>query len=672
MKMPGMTVNAQQRRVFDSVFGNVSISQPTPVATPATGFILSGQAFGVPPPASHRNLPMPLSEIRDPPPSRGISSFISNHVDDQVRWDRSWHLVTHHLHLPNFPENRGVLEPLKPERESLGAEFFDALEDVLYPQDYVPLARQTEDIVAWHTSQVRQHFLQQVLPIILRLENQPDPGVLIIRGVKILETAHRQYLHGLSFIKEQMDTSAPETSQPAVAKFRRDLHAVINNSAIDPLSAALKSILRWNVSTILGLQSNDELDSHNIAAESQESEKARREMLGLVDSLTKVGLTGERFQVTFAEIMNDSMTEYVHRGCKGLWSPGDKAVTPQLKNQLSSVANPSSFLPRTAHHSSPSRCVTDLCEWIENRYAKLAVQVLSILDTNIKVSWTDMEKFKEMSIDRLANLRINELFDIVVNWPGSSGALDDLRTAITTAQKRLHLTDVFAYALDRNLLHPGASTILILQTYISMIRSFHALDHSKVLLDRVAYALQLYLCSREDTVRIIIAGLLSDTEDHQGKLIGPAGDKLVELARLLNDSSEKVGHRANDEELDWHDLEWIPNPVDAGPGYKRSKTADIIGTLIGVLGSPEVFIKEFQNIIGENFLKHDAVFEKEVSRYTSRSHYKSLTSIDQSSGAIKEQIWRSASTSLRGHAQGHSRLGKGQWCSQEEPKPGPK
>jgi anaphase-promoting complex subunit 2 len=344
----------------------------------------------------------------------------------------------------------------------------------------------------------------------------------------------------------------------------------------------------------------------SMTAESQESEKSRRELLGLVESLNNVGLTGERFQVIFADIMNDAMTEYVYCGCKGIWLP--------IKDELHSAAKPSSLLPRTAHHSSPSRCVTDLCEWIENRYAKLAVQVLSMLDTKIKVSWTDMEKFKEMSINRLANLRIHELFDIVVDWPRSSGALDDLRTAITTAQKRLRLTDVFAHTLSDNLLHPGASTILILQTYISMIRSFHALDHSKVLLDRVAYALQLYLCSREDTVRIIIAGLLSDTEDCKGNPIEPAGDKLVELAHLLNDNSEKTGHRANDEELDWHDLDWIPDPVDAGPGYKRSKTSDVIGTLIGVLGSPEVFIKEFQNIIGENFLKHDGNFEKEVSK----------------------------------------------------------
>lgn len=396
-----------------------------------------------------------------------------------------------------------------------------------------------------------------------------------------------------------------------MAKFSRDLHVIIN-SAIVPLSGALIKVLSWHVSTILGLPSLSQpsslLEPRNckIAAESQESEKSRRELLGLVESLNNVGLTCERFQVIFAAIMNEAMTKYVYCGCRGIWSP--------VKNELLSEVKLSSVLPRAAHHSSPSRCVTDLCEWIENRYAKLAVQVLSMLDTKIKVSWADMEKFKEMSIDRLANLRINELFDIVLNWPRSSGALDDLRTAITTAQKRLLLTDVFAHMLSDNLLHPGASTIMILQTYISMIRSFHALDHSKVLLDRVAYPLQLYLCSREDTVRIIIAGLLSDTEDTKGNPIEPAGYKLVELAHLLNDNSEKMGHRANDEELDWHDLDWIPDPVDAGPGYKRSKTADVIGTLIGVLGSPELFIKEFQNIIGENFLKHDGNFEKEVSR----------------------------------------------------------
>jgi anaphase-promoting complex subunit 2 len=101
-------------------------------------------------------------------------------------------------------------------------------------------------------------------------------------------------------------------------------------------------------------------------------------------------------------------------------------------------------------------------------------------------------------------------------------------------------------------------------------------------------------------VRIIIAGLLSDASGASHGTptrTGPGCDKLIELARSLNNGQEQFSQRSNDDDLDWHDMEWIPDPVDAGPGYKRSKSADIIGTLIGVLGSQEVFIKEFQSIM---------------------------------------------------------------------------
>ncbi|KAL2065116.1 hypothetical protein VTL71DRAFT_4256 [Oculimacula yallundae] len=609
--MPGRTLAQRKRRVFDSVFGGAEISQPTPVSTPATGFTAPGQAFGTPTPAHQVKSSFQSPDHRGSASSKGISSDASNHIQDQIRWDRSWHVVTRTFSLPELPENRGILEPLKPERESIGLDFYNALEDVLYPQTYVPFARQTEDVIVWHTSQVRYHFLHQVLPSILRLRDHHIPAAILLKSIKILEAAHRQYHHGLSFIKEQLDASSPGTSGPTISKFRRDLDAIVSNSVMEPLSDALGKVLKRHVCTILGLpEVGNDQSQGTILPETTETEKSRREILSLVESFRKVGLGGETFQVCFADIMNNAMMEYVYRGCKGIWSM-EEADTASIERGVSSTANRTSILPRTAHNASPSRCVTDLCSWIENRYAKLAVQVLNMLGTR-SVSWTDKEKYKEMSIGRLAELRTKELFDIVGNWPRSNGALDDLRTAITTPQRRLRLTEVFSERLGGQLLHPGTSTLQILQTYIPMIWSFHSLDHSKVLLDRVAYPLQLYLCSREDTVRIIIAGLLSDTEDAQGVPINSANDKLVELAQLLNNGSDQVGKRANDEELDWHDMDWIPDPVDAGPGYKRSKNADIIGTLIGVLGSQDVFIKEFQTIIGENLLKHDGAFEKEI------------------------------------------------------------
>jgi anaphase-promoting complex subunit 2 len=592
--MPGRTLNARKRRVFDSVFGAVvNVSQPTPVATPATGFTAPGQAFGALTPLKQNRFSASLSPDRPRVPRGGFGLGDSDHVQDQVRWDRSWHIVTHTLKLPIFTENRGILEPLKPEGGSVGSDFYDALEVVLYPQSCVPYARQTEDIIVWHTSQVRNHFLHEVLPIVLQARELQTPEAVLHRSLKILETAHRQYLHGISFVKEGIEIYAAGTSAPVISKFLRDLHAIVTNSVTEPLSGFLATVLKNQIATILGLAATK---GSLVQTEGDDTEKARREMLGLVRSFKNVGLAGEEFQVIFAEIMNDTITEYVDRACKGLWST-ESHTTAQKSSAAGSV------LPRAAHNASPSRCVTDLCEWIENRYAKLVVQTLDILDTKAQVSWTDKEKYKEMSLGRLAELRINELFDIVVSWPSGPGALDDLRTAITTPQRRLHLTEVFAKNLNEQILHPGISTLQILRTYISMIWSFHSLDHSKVLLDRVAFPLQLYLCSREDTARIIVTGLLAEVQDESGKPVSSSGDKLFELARLLNDPAEQAGNSSKDEGLDWHDMDWVPDPVDAGPGYKRTKSADVLGTLIGVLGSQEVFIKEFQHVIADSMLR---------------------------------------------------------------------
>jgi anaphase-promoting complex subunit 2 len=573
--MPGI----RKKRVFDSVFGAPSISQPTPVATPATGFTAPGEAFGVLPGSHH-----------------GHQQDSSDPVRDQIRWDRSWHEVTHFLNIPNNPEHS---KPRPAFRESL--------KDVLHPETRIPYASHTEDIIAWHTNQVRLHFLHQTLPV-LRTFDDLSGETLLFKHVKVLETSHKLYLHGFGLLVEELEESKPDGSSTAAAvvyKFRRDLHAIISHSISDNLAVSIKAILKRYVSAILGLPSN-QLDGHFLPLpESSDTEKALRECLGLIKALKNVGLVGERFQIAFAEVMNDAMSECVYLGLRGVWTPQDWEDLGEKSIQ-----------PRAGRYNSTSRCVMELCEWISDRYAKLAIQAIDVIDdakaNPVKITLAQVEKWKEMAIGHLASLRTNELFDIVEKWPQCGGALDDLRTAITTPQRRLHLTDIFASTLNQKLLHPGTSTLQILQTYISMIRSFHDLDHSKVLLDRVAFPLQLYLCSREDTVRIIITGLLADTEDSEGNPIRPGGDKLVELALSLNNGQEQFGQRANDEELDWHDMDWMPDPVDAGPGYKRSKSADIIGTLIGVLGSQEVFIKEFQNIIGESLLKQDGGFEKEV------------------------------------------------------------
>ena len=545
----------------------------------------------------------------------------SNDVREQVQWDRSWHTVTHALVPPDVPSSPDLIEEWEPELKAPDAAFVDAMLDVLDPRTRLPHATHTEDIIVWHTNQVRYHFLRHVLPIVLRLSDDADSEALLLKIIKLLGAVHRPYIAGLSIILTTLETIRPGASPSISQRLRRDLHAIINHSVTERIAGALKIVLRQHIFTILCVPMVPKIQNLMLPAESAVTNKSRGALLTLVGLLQEVGLAGERFQITFAEIMNEAMSQYVYIGCKGIWSTEDAEARKQHNIQvLQGIKNRTGLiLPRTARHTPASECVTDLCDWIENGYARLAVQVFHALDAaqanRVDISWRQVEIWKEMGIGHLASLRTSEMFDIVVSWPHSSAALDDLRTAITTPHRRLRLTEVFSQTMAETLLHPGASTQQILQSYISMISSFHALDHSKILLDRVAFPLQAYLCSREDTVRIIITGLLADTEDAQGNPISPGGDRLVELALLLNKGEEQTGQKANDDELDWHDSEWIPDPVDAGPGYKRSKSADILGTLIAVLGSQDVFIKEFQSIIGEHLLKNDGGFEKEVGHY---------------------------------------------------------
>ncbi|KAI9857856.1 MAG: hypothetical protein M1824_004587 [Vezdaea acicularis] len=201
-----------------------------------------------------------------------------------------------------------------------------------------------------------------------------------------------------------------------------------------------------------------------------------------------------------------------------------------------------------------------------------------------------------MGMERLGRLRVEELFDVVVDWDESKGAMEDLKAYITSPATRTYLTTSFTGVLSRRLLHPGASTFQILKVYIALIRSFGLLDPKGVLLDRVARPIRRYLRDREDAVKVVVAGMVADTEDEDGDAIESSGEVLVELARELSRAAEFAGQGVDDSaDLDWDDMRWVPDPIDTGPEYKRSKSSDVIGSVISLFDPKDVFIQEFQD-----------------------------------------------------------------------------
>ncbi|KAI1170762.1 Cullin family protein [Nemania sp. FL0916] len=599
--------SARKRRTVRSVFPTDSFSQPTPQSTPSARYVGEGQPFGVLGPEhththTHTQQQHPLTPSKGlashvglvPPPAWSTSSSPQNtntHAAHQTRFDRAWHTVTTRITLPFSLSADDSFGPLPTPEELAGSAFEDALLDVLNPTARLPLARHTEDILAWHTQQVRHHFFSHVLCLLAAFDGQMDQTQVLLGSIQTLEAAHRQYMFGLSLIMRPMK---PAQADLVLTNFCRDLHAIVGNSMSDALLTALRIVLSHLMRSVLGIHStspavlNDKRPQHGSA----DVDHARDELIQLVNSLCKVGLAGERFQILFAELLDEMMVIFVQASFTEDWGPTDEDV-PMLDSHNSQ------------QQSAQPRCVLRLSDWIENHYARLAVEVTQRLG-GVEISWTDVQKWKEIAVGRLATLRINELFDIVINWPNSNGGIEDLLFAVTTPQRRLQLTDAFSAALKSRLLHPGRSTLDILRTYIAMIRTFHKLDHSRVLLDRVALSLQLYLCTREDTVRIIVSGLLCTPKEVDAE---SRKTKLVELVELLYDPDQYRSERQDEE---WDDLTWVPPPVDAGTNYKRRKSEDVIGTLISALGSPEVFIKEFQNIIGERLLSGQESFDQEI------------------------------------------------------------
>ena len=317
---------------------------------------------------------------------------------------------------------------------------------------------------------------------------------------------------------------------------------------------------------------------------------ARDHLLVFLKGLQLVGLGDHKAQKVFASVMNIMMTEFVRSAYTGQWE-------------------------------SPTSVTQHLRHWIENVFARLAVQVLNIIHPTSsanqvsnapEVSLGDLEKWQEMGIARLGALRTSELFDVIVDWPMSTGAVEDLRAFTTNPVARTYVTQSFITTLNQRLLHPGASTVEILQLYISIIRAFHILDPKGVLLDRIARPIRRYLRERDDTIKVIVSGLLAESSSTNAAALPSSGDTLVELSAELA-KAHQLSLLNNKSELDWDDMNWMPDPVDAAPDYRKSKTSDVIDSLVSLFESKETFVKELQTLLGDRLLQRREDYDQEIS-----------------------------------------------------------
>ena len=256
--------------------------------------------------------------------------------------------------------------------------------------------------------------------------------------------------------------------------------------------------------------------------------------------------------------------------------------------------------------------------WVHHVFAGVIQYALGQLEdtkdhaASYDLSDRDLRRWHDTAMTRFGALRVDELFSVITNWyDRDDQAIHDLRRFITSPSTRSYLTNQFLDVLSARLLHPGASTIEILQFYISIIKAFRKLDPKGVLLDRVARRIRRYLRERDDTIKVIVGGLLSDPFDEDGRPVPSNPDTLSELAQALS-AKDHTTAEAEDNELDWDNMEWMPDPVDAAPDYMKSKNTDVVGSLTSLFESKEVFIRELQTTLAERLLKHKPDFNLEI------------------------------------------------------------
>ncbi|KAF2000423.1 hypothetical protein P154DRAFT_492082 [Amniculicola lignicola CBS 123094] len=558
-------------RVFASVFAVPSLSHttPTPIATPDLGYTALGQSFGSP--------------------------FVANATGQHraVKRNLAWSTATRFLSLPKSSNSGGVSFEIRQGLKTADVE--EALR-YLITGDGKTEDGNEESLLDWYTSEARLHFATAVRPI---LEHLWEKEIKLSSTWSVLEETqqilqHAQDLYMQSFndhlipVIQQLDGSVPtirrsksaiSPSESANRKFRRDLHAVFAHSLPSQrLSKTLSYVLYDAGCAMFRLF----IRQHEvqIGPPPEDPTAIRERMITVLDSLERVGLGGDTAQKAFAHAMDRLMDTFINSHYLKVDWYSQKSTVPHLRM------------------------------WIKDGFCPFVELVLASLKSDTwRIQPTELQQWQDMALGRLGKARVETLFDFVIKWPKSMGAIQDIKEYLKLLNAKNNLTTAFRQQVARRLLHPGATTTWILNVYISIIHVFQTLEPKGVQLERVARPIRNYLKEREDTGRIIISSLLTDSNDRTK--FGAGGELSYEIASEMQKPFANF-NQEEDEELNWGDMNWQPAPTDASPDFKKSKVEDVIWFLL-TLWDREEFINELKNILGDHLLKAaDPEFEKEI------------------------------------------------------------
>lgn len=247
---------------------------------------------------------------------------------------------------------------------------------------------------------------------------------------------------------------------------------------------------------------------------------------------------------------------------------------------------------------------TVVLQWLTRIYNRGS---LSIAPGNTKIEEAINNFQTKLSFylyENYANTIIDQFFGIIIDFPMSQAAIDDLKLCLEKIDLKSHLAKTVKNTLETKLLHPGVDTPDILTGYVAAIKALRHLDQTGVLLQTITEPVKEYLRSRPDTVRCVVTGL---TEEG-------CSDLSEELAKSENvKAKDNINEKL--EQTDWEN--WNPDPVNAdavaAKDARSGRPSDIISMVVDIYGSKELFVNEYRNLLAERLLSQlDSNPEKEI------------------------------------------------------------
>ena len=205
-----------------------------------------------------------------------------------------------------------------------------------------------------------------------------------------------------------------------------------------------------------------------------------------------------------------------------------------------------------------------------------------------KIELLSFSNIRNFIINTYIFCRMNQLFEIIIDYPYSEAVLYDLQECIKIDP---FYRDKFIQSLkssfETRLLHPGVSTSDIIEAYITAIKALKVLDPQGIILQIVCDPIRNYLKSRDDTVRRIITSLTNDN--------------IVEL----REPNDDIGVKEDDDEIVLENWKlWIPQPIGVSKLNKDVLHSDIITNLVNIFDTKDLFVQEYQRLLAQRLLSN--------------------------------------------------------------------